>query len=83
MREERKAVTALFAHLVGSTALGETLDPEEAKLIVDRVALIPLGYGRAMAYVKPWVHGWWELEKTSSSFADLIVDADPQRAKSS
>jgi ABC-type transport system substrate-binding protein/class 3 adenylate cyclase len=33
-REERKIVTALFADLVGSTALGEKLDPEEVKLIV-------------------------------------------------
>jgi ABC-type oligopeptide transport system substrate-binding subunit/class 3 adenylate cyclase len=51
--------------------------------VVDRVALIPLGYGRAMAYVKPWVHGWWEFGKTSSSFADLIIDSGPQRAKGS
>src|ERR671935_2949464 len=34
MREERKVVTALFADLVGSTALAEGLDPEEVKLIV-------------------------------------------------
>jgi len=34
MREERKVVTAVFADLVGSTALGEALDPEEVKLIV-------------------------------------------------
>ncbi len=34
MREERKVVTALFADLVGSTALGERLDPEEVKLVV-------------------------------------------------
>ena len=34
MREERKVVTAVFADVVGSTALGERLDPEEAKLIV-------------------------------------------------
>jgi ABC-type oligopeptide transport system substrate-binding subunit/class 3 adenylate cyclase len=34
MREERKVVTVLFADVVGSTALGERLDPEEAKLIV-------------------------------------------------
>src|SRR6266542_693363 len=34
IREERKVVTAVFADLVGSTALGERLDPEEAKLIV-------------------------------------------------
>ena len=27
MREERRVVTVLFADLVGSTALGETLDP--------------------------------------------------------
>src|SRR5437868_3103131 len=38
-REERRVVTALFADLVGSTALGERLDPEELKLIVaDAVA---------------------------------------------
>jgi DNA-binding SARP family transcriptional activator len=34
-REERKVVTALFADLVGSTALGEQLDPEEYRLVVD------------------------------------------------
>jgi class 3 adenylate cyclase len=34
MREERKVVTAVFADLVGSTALGERVDPEEVKLIV-------------------------------------------------
>ena len=34
LREERKVVTALFADLVGSTALGERLDPEEVKLVV-------------------------------------------------
>ncbi len=52
--------------------------------VVDRVALIPIGYGRAMAYVKPWVHGWWEFGKTSASFADLVVDAaDVPRGRSS
>src|ERR671937_1257293 len=34
LREERKVVTALFADLAGSTALGERLDPEEVKLVV-------------------------------------------------
>jgi class 3 adenylate cyclase/DNA-binding SARP family transcriptional activator len=34
-REERKVLTALFADLVGSTALGEQLDPEEYRLVVD------------------------------------------------
>ncbi|MGZ8579199.1 MAG: AAA family ATPase, partial [Actinomycetota bacterium] len=33
-REERRIVTALFADLAGSTALGERLDPEELKLVV-------------------------------------------------
>jgi predicted ATPase/class 3 adenylate cyclase len=32
---ERKTVTALFADLKGSTALMETLDPEEARAIID------------------------------------------------
>jgi ABC-type transport system substrate-binding protein/class 3 adenylate cyclase len=34
MREERRVVTALAADLVGSTALTERLDPEEARLVV-------------------------------------------------
>ncbi|HEX9299886.1 MAG TPA: ABC transporter substrate-binding protein, partial [Actinomycetota bacterium] len=33
-RDERRIVTAVFADLVGSTALAERLDPEELKLIV-------------------------------------------------
>ena len=35
MREERRVVTAMFADLVGSTALSERLDPEDAKVIVN------------------------------------------------
>jgi ABC-type transport system substrate-binding protein/class 3 adenylate cyclase len=34
MREERRVVTAVFADLVGSTPLGERLDPEEYKLVI-------------------------------------------------
>ena len=34
IREERKVVTALFADVVGSTELGERLDPEDVKLVV-------------------------------------------------
>jgi hypothetical protein len=30
-------------------------------------------YGRNVAYTKPWVQGWWEFGKSSSSFADLTV----------
>ena len=33
-RDERRVVTALFADVVGSTSLGELLDPEELKLII-------------------------------------------------
>jgi ABC-type transport system substrate-binding protein len=51
--------------------------------VVDRVALIPIGYGRAMAYVKPWVRGWWEFGKSSASFADLVVTPDSPRAQAS
>jgi ABC-type transport system substrate-binding protein/class 3 adenylate cyclase len=39
--EERRVVTALFADIVGSTAMGERLDPEETKLVVgDAIARI-------------------------------------------
>jgi class 3 adenylate cyclase len=34
LRDERKVVTVLFADLVGSTPMGERLDPEELRLVV-------------------------------------------------
>jgi ABC-type transport system substrate-binding protein len=42
--------------------------------VADRVAVIPLVYGRSTAFVQPRVHGWWEFGKSSASFADLLVD---------
>ncbi len=42
--------------------------------VADRVAVIPLVYGRSLAIVKPWIRGWWEFGKSSSNFADLVVD---------
>ena len=48
--------------------------------VADRVAVIPLVYGRSLAIVKPWVKGWWEFGKTSSSFADLVIDPSSPRA---
>jgi ABC-type transport system substrate-binding protein len=42
--------------------------------VADRVAVIPLVYGRSTAFVRPRVEGWWEFGKTSASFADLTVD---------
>jgi ABC-type oligopeptide transport system substrate-binding subunit/class 3 adenylate cyclase len=42
--------------------------------IADRIALIPIVYGRSMAFVKPRVRGWWEFGKSSASFADLHVE---------
>jgi ABC-type transport system substrate-binding protein len=42
--------------------------------VIDRVAVIPLVYGRSTAFVSPAVHGWWEFGKSSASFADLTVE---------
>ncbi|HLX31839.1 MAG TPA: ABC transporter substrate-binding protein [Gaiellaceae bacterium] len=41
--------------------------------VADRVAVIPLVYGRSTAFVQPRVHGWWEFGKSSANFADLVV----------
>jgi ABC-type oligopeptide transport system substrate-binding subunit/class 3 adenylate cyclase len=41
--------------------------------VAERVAVIPLVYGRSTAFVQPRVHGWWEFGKSSASFADLVV----------
>ncbi len=48
--------------------------------VADRIAVIPLVYGRSTAFVKPWVRGWWEFGKSSANFADLQVGpASPRR----
>src|SRR3954470_8565907 len=48
-REARKVVTALFADVVGSTALGERLDPEDLQAIVGegvaRAVRVPAALG--------------------------------------
>jgi ABC-type oligopeptide transport system substrate-binding subunit/class 3 adenylate cyclase len=49
--------------------------------VTDAVAAIPLVYGRSSAAVKPWVHGWWEFGKSSSNFADLVVDEASPRVR--
>lgn len=36
MNEERRLVTVLFADVIGSTGLGETLDPEDLRLLLSR-----------------------------------------------
>ena len=41
--------------------------------VADRVAVIPLVYGRSTAFVRPQVRGWWEFGKSSANFADLVV----------
>ncbi|HVQ88832.1 MAG TPA: ABC transporter substrate-binding protein [Actinomycetes bacterium] len=47
-------------------------------IVTERVACIPLLYGRSMAIVKPWVSGWREFGKTSANFADLQVRSDAE-----
>src|SRR5215218_6962892 len=37
MAEERRLVTVLFADVVGSTALGEALDPEDVRALLGRL----------------------------------------------
>jgi ABC-type transport system substrate-binding protein/class 3 adenylate cyclase len=49
--------------------------------VAERIAVIPLVYGRSMAYVKPWVQGWWEFGKSSDNFADLVVDPSSPRSE--
>ena len=42
--------------------------------VAERVAVIPLVYGRSTAFVRPSVRGWWEFGKSSANFADLVVE---------
>jgi len=52
----------------------ELFHQADRMVVTERVACIPLVYGRSMAIVKPWVSGWREFGKTSANFADLRVD---------
>jgi ABC-type transport system substrate-binding protein/class 3 adenylate cyclase len=77
MREERKVVTALFADLVGSTALGERLDAEEVRLLV----------GEAVARVVHTVEGFGGTVKDLAGDGVLALfgapathEDDPERA---
>ena len=58
--------------LIGETAKEWTVD---RMAVVDRVALIPLCYGRNVAYLREGIAGWWEFSKSSAGFADLVLDA--------
>ncbi|HEY2354091.1 MAG TPA: ABC transporter substrate-binding protein [Gaiellaceae bacterium] len=42
--------------------------------VAERVAVIPLVYGRSTALVRPGVEGEWEFGKSSANFADLVVN---------
>jgi class 3 adenylate cyclase len=53
IREERRPITALFADLVGSTALAERLDDAEVKLVVgEAIARVVGEVERVGGYVK-------------------------------
>src|SRR5205085_1820211 len=69
MREERKVVTALFADLVGSTALAESLDPEEVKLIV----------GEAVARIVNAVEDFGGTVKDLAGAGGVLVGAETKR----
>jgi class 3 adenylate cyclase len=41
--------------------------------VADQVALVPIYYARGLAYVQPWVAGWWESGHPCPSLANLTV----------
>ena len=55
-------------------AFDERFHEADRYAVADRVAVIPLVYGRSTAFVQPYVQGWWEFGKTSASFADIAVE---------
>ena len=77
VREERKVITAVFADVVGSTALGERLDPEDAKIVV----------GEAIARIVGAVEGFGGTIKDLAGDGVLALfgaptshEDDPERA---
>jgi ABC-type oligopeptide transport system substrate-binding subunit/class 3 adenylate cyclase len=64
----------------GDRARLELFHEADRMAVADRIAVIPVVYGRSLAVVKPWVKGWWEFGKSSAAFADLVVDPSSPRA---
>ncbi|HEY3050134.1 MAG TPA: ABC transporter substrate-binding protein [Gaiellaceae bacterium] len=60
-------------HATTSTRRLELFRQADRMAVVEEAAVIPLVYGRSMAFVRPGVEGWWEFAKSSASFADLDV----------
>ena len=58
----------------------ELLHKADRMAVMERIAMIPLVYGRSMAFVTPWLRGWWEFGKSAANFADLVVDPASPRA---
>lgn len=78
--EERKLVTALFADLVGSTALGESLDPEVLRLILSRyfdemTEVIESWGGSVAKYVGDAVVAVFGLPRSHGDDADRALHA--------
>lgn len=59
----------------GDRARLELYHQADRMAVADQVGIIPLAYGRNVAFVKPWVQGWWEFGKSWANFADLIVES--------
>lgn len=48
--------------------------------VAEQAALLPLAYIPNIAFVQPWVSGWWEFGKSWSNFSDLVVAPSSPRA---
>jgi len=44
-------------------------------------SVIPLLYGRLVALLQPWVHGWWQWSVPWQGFDDLTIDERSPRAR--
>src|SRR5215218_1053172 len=92
MAEERRLVTVLFADVVGSTALGEALDPEDVRALLGRLFAIATDAverhgGRVEKFIGDAimavfvVMGDWDAEDGHDG-VPIAHDDDPARARS-
>jgi ABC-type transport system substrate-binding protein len=69
-----------LAERTGAGRLG--LFHQADRLVVqDQCEVIPLVYGRPVALLKPWVHGWWEWGATLMPFNGLSIDESSRRSQ--
>ena len=76
----RKTVTILFCDVVGSTSLGERIDPETARRVMlryfDETRTVLERHGAYGFYFQDLDNNWWEIQHEPRAIDDFFDRGD-------